>query len=103
MTILLCCGGGFSTSIVVSKMKEEAAKQGKNYTIYATAVDDAINEMDHVDVILLGPHMKYMLAQVQKDAAEKHVAVGVIDVKDYGRANGPNVLKQAESLVNGGN
>lgn len=101
MTILLCCGGGFSTSIVVSKMKEEAKKQGKQYTIYATAVDDAMNEMDHVDVILLGPHMKYMLNEVRKQADEKNIPVDVIDIKDYGRANGANVLKQAEALVKG--
>ena len=35
MNILLCCSGGFSTSLVVSKMKEAAKQKGVDCRIWA--------------------------------------------------------------------
>lgn len=102
MNILLCCGGGFSTSLVVSKMQEEALKQQKEYTIWATNVDAVSDHVANVDVILLGPHMKFMLNKIQELAKTYHVPVDMIAQQDYGRCNGPAVLAQAERLVQEG-
>lgn len=102
MNILLCCGGGFSTSLVVSKMQEEALKQKKEYTIWATNVDSVNDHITNVDVILLGPHMKFMLGNVKELAETYHVPVDIISQQDYGRCNGPAVLAQAERLVKEG-
>lgn len=55
--ILLSCAGGFSTSLLVNKMKEAAKAEGKEYEIKAVAatqVEDII-EKDAPDCILIGP------------------------------------------------
>lgn len=60
--ILLSCAGGFSTSLLVNKMKEAAKAEGKEYEIKAVAaaqVEDII-EKDAPDCILIGPQIKYM-------------------------------------------
>ena len=51
--ILLSCAGGFSTSLLVNKMKEAAKAEGKEYKIKAVAaaqVEDII-EKDAPDCI----------------------------------------------------
>lgn len=101
MNILLCCNGGFSTSLVVSKMQEAATKLGENHTIWAVNVDAVSEHIANVDVILLGPHMKFMLEPVEEIASKYHVPVGIIAQQDYGRCNGENVLTLAKSLKAG--
>ena len=61
--ILLSCAGGFSTSLLVNKMKEEANKSNKNYQIKAVSADLISNlvEKDMPDCILLGPQIRYMV------------------------------------------
>lgn len=102
MNIVLCCGNGFSTSIVVSKMQEAAKKQGKSYTIWAIPADALKKDVKKADVVLIGPHMTYRKSEIEKIVQPLGKPMDVISALDYGTANGENVLKQAENLVNGG-
>lgn len=99
--ILLSCAGGFSTSLLVNKMKEAAKTEGKKYEIKAVAaaqVEDII-EKDAPDCILIGPQIKYMEDQL-KSAANKHnIPLEAIGMQDYGTMNGKNVIAQAERLL----
>ncbi|TCP21179.1 PTS system cellobiose-specific IIB component [Scopulibacillus darangshiensis] len=98
MNILLCCAAGMSTSMVVKKMQEAAQKQGKDYSIKAVDVETAKNELSNVDVLLIGPQVKYLLTPMQEAASVHHVPVAVINMVDYGMCNGEAVLKHAEEL-----
>lgn len=99
MNILLCCDGGFSTSIVVAKMQEEAKKQGKDYEIWAINIGSIKDHIRKADVVLLGPHMVHK-TNYAKDAADPlGVPVGIINGTDYSFGYGANVIKQAEELV----
>ena len=42
--ILLVCSAGMSTSLLVQKMKKVAESQGKKYEIWATPVDDIVDD-----------------------------------------------------------
>lgn len=99
--ILLSCAGGFSTSLLVNKMKEAAKSEGKEYEIKAVSaaqVEDII-EQDAPDCILIGPQIKYMEDQL-KSAANKHnIPLEAIGMQDYGTMNGKNVIAQAERLL----
>ncbi len=92
--ILLSCAGGFSTSLLVNKMKEAAKAEGKEYEIKAVAaaqVEDII-EKDAPDCILMGTQIKYMEDQL-KAAANKHdIPLEAIGMRDYGTRNGKNVI-----------
>jgi len=80
--IMLCCSSGMSTSLLVKKMKEEADKQ-----------------MPHYQVVLLGPQVKYMQAELQQRAAAHGVPVETINMMDYGMQRGDKVLDHALSLI----
>ncbi len=96
--IMLACSAGMSTSLLVTKMQKTADETGADVEIFATAVADALNklESEHPDVLMLGPQVKYMLADFEKQAA---CPVAVIDMRDYGLMNGAKVLQEALAIA----
>ena len=100
MNIMLACNAGMSTSLVVSKMEQAAAEQGKDYKIWAVEQDAIEDELGNFDVLLLGPQIRYLEANIKKVVGDA-APVGVIDPMAYGTCNGAAVLAQAESLVAG--
>lgn len=96
--ILLVCSAGMSTSMLVKKMQETADKENKDYEIEALALSEAESRIDEVDVILLGPQVRFQKAQVEKIADGK-VPIDVIGMQQYGMMDGEGVLKQAENLM----
>ncbi|MEB6641189.1 PTS sugar transporter subunit IIB [Aeromonas caviae] len=97
--IMLCCSSGMSTSLLVKKMKEEAAKRGLKAEINAFGASEFDNQMPHYQVVLLGPQVKYMQAELAGRAAPHGVPVATIDMIDYGMQRGDKVLDHALSLI----
>jgi PTS system cellobiose-specific IIB component len=95
--ILLVCAGGFSTSMLVEKMKETAASTGQAVVIDACA-QNALEANLPADVILLGPQMGHAEDGIKAKLGSK-VPVAVIDMMDYGMMDGEKVLKSANKLM----
>lgn len=89
--IVLVCAGGFSTSMLVTRMKESMDKKEMDYEILATGEDDVDNHPDS-DLFLLGPQIGHQLEFFQKKFS---VPVHIIDSMDYGTMDGTSVLKKA--------
>ncbi|MGC9402270.1 PTS sugar transporter subunit IIB [Vibrio genomosp. F10] len=97
--ILLCCSAGMSTSMLVRKMEQAAAKRGIECEIEALAVN-AFNEViADYDVCLLGPQVRFQLEELSKIAAEHGKNIAAISPQDYGMMKGDEVLDQALSLI----
>lgn len=58
MNILLCCAGGMSTSLLVTKMEKAATEQGFPCRIQAVSAGSVKRHMDEADVLLLGPQVR---------------------------------------------
>ncbi|KAE9531810.1 PTS sugar transporter subunit IIB [Ursidibacter arcticus] len=101
-TILLACAAGMSTSLLVTKMKEAAEKQGLEAKIYAVSVSEVDKELEEnrIDVVLLGPQVRYEEAAMREKLAPHSIPVAVINMQDYGMMNGAKVLESALSLLN---
>ncbi|KGX86859.1 PTS sugar transporter subunit IIB [Pontibacillus litoralis] len=99
MKIALVCSAGMSTSMLVQKMREAAAAQGLEAHIDAYAQADLKNHMEDVDVILVGPQVRYLKGQIAKKAEPYNTPVEVIDQMAYGTMNGEKVLAQAVALT----
>ncbi len=98
--ILLCCAAGMSTSLLVSKMEQAAKEQNIESKIWAVSIEDLSNNLKlAVNVVLLGPQIRYKLNEVKKICDEKNIPVEVINMIDYGSMNGKNVLKFAFDLI----
>ncbi len=96
--ILLTCAGGFSTSMLVEKMKETAKKQQLEVIIDACG-EGALEKNLPADVILIGPQMSHAESKIKGKVGES-VPVAVIDMMDYGTMNGEKVLNTALKLLN---
>lgn len=97
--ILLACSSGMSTSLLVTKMKNEAEARGIDTEIWAVAQDKARTEMEKADVLLIGPQMRFMKKKLSKAAEEAGIAIDVIDPVAYGRIDGEAVLNKALELI----
>lgn len=99
MNILLVCSAGMSTSMLVSKMREAAESKGVTCQIDAVSASHLQDYLEKTDVILIGPQVRYMQAQVTKQAEPHGIKVDLINQMDYGMMKGENVLNQAMNLA----
>ena len=97
--ILLVCSAGMSTSLLVTKMEEAAKNRGLDCTIKAVAEAEVKNNMDNIDVLLIGPQVRFLLSKFKDILGPKGVPVEVINMVDYGTMNGEKVLNKACELM----
>ncbi|PIJ43645.1 PTS sugar transporter subunit IIB [Tatumella sp. OPLPL6] len=95
--IYLFCSAGMSTSLLVTKMREQANKYEVPVTIEAFPETLLAEKGEQADVILLGPQISYMLPEFI--AAFPIKPIEVIDSTLYGKVDGLGVLKVAIGLI----
>jgi PTS system cellobiose-specific IIB component len=92
MKILLVCSAGMSTSLMVNKMKKVAEDNKLEAEILAVAEANAQPHFDSIDILLLGPQVKY-LEDKMRTAAAGRFPVMTINTQKYGMMDGLGVLK----------
>ncbi len=97
--IMLCCSAGMSTSLLMKKMIAEAEQRGLPVEINAYGVAEFAEQVGHYQVVLLGPQVKYMQQDLQKQADKYGIRVEPINMMDYGMQKGAAVLDFALSLI----
>jgi len=99
--IMLVCAAGMSTSLMVSKMEKAAQDQGLDAHIFAVPVPEAKEYLQNnaVDVLLLGPQVRYLKNEFSADLSARGIPVEVIPITDYGMMKGDKVLALAVSLM----
>ena len=96
-TIILFCGAGMSTSLLVNKMKEAAAAQGKDYEIHAHALSEESLYAPTADVIMIGPQVRFELANMRKRTPDRKITD--IPMRMYGTMDGKATLALAEKIM----
>lgn len=100
-TIMLVCAAGMSTSMLVTKMQNAAKEKGLDAEIFAVAASEADKNLasQKIDVVLLGPQVRFMAKQFHEKLEPLNIPVEVINMADYGMMNGAKVLEQALQLM----
>ncbi len=100
-TIMLVCNAGMSTNVLVTKMLKEATIKGLDINIFAVSKAEADSYLDSekIDVLLLGPQVRFLKPDFEKKLQPKHVPVSIINMSDYGMMNGKNILNDALALI----
>lgn len=101
-TIMLVCSAGMSTSLLVTKMQQAATDKGVDAEIFAVSTSEAPDQAakKEIDVVLLGPQVRFMKKQFEETFGPQGIPVEVINMSDYGMMNGENVLNSAIELMN---
>lgn len=95
MKVCLFCSGGFSTSLLASKMKESYAKRGMNdVEVEAYDFGSLDSVIDETDVVLLGPQIGWAKSQVEEDYPGKNVIL--MTIKEFGSMNGDLIVDRIE-------
>jgi PTS system cellobiose-specific IIB component len=96
--ILLICGSGASSGFMAAAIRKAAKKRKVSVTVKAASesqLDERINEIDY---LLIGPHLSYMLNEIEGQMKEKNVKAAVIPQSIYGTLNGDQALDLILSL-----
>ena len=97
--ILLVCSAGMSTSLLVTKMQAAAKDLGVECSINSVGEAELKRHENEIDVLLLGPQVRFLLKKMKTKFDPKGIPVEVINTVDYGTMNGAKVLKQALDLM----
>lgn len=100
-TIMLVCAAGMSASMLVTKMQNAAKEKGLDAEIFAVAASEADKKLasQTINVVLLGPQVRFMAKQFQEKLEPLKIPVEVINMADYGMMNGAKVLEQAVQMM----
>ena len=95
--ILLVCGAGMSTSLLVKRIKEADIEH--HYQVRSCDIVSAKIEILDNDIFLLAPHISYMKDEFQPLCEASHIPFMIIDPLDYTKMNGDAVLKKVELIL----
>ena len=96
--ILLVCSAGMSTSLLVNKMKDAAKSSGEEVEINALAIAECSSVINDVDIVLLGPQVRFQKTQVEK-LTNGSIPVEVIDMRQYGIMDGKGILESTLAKI----
>jgi PTS system cellobiose-specific IIB component len=80
-------------------MKDAAKEKGIEADIFSMPISDIGPVIDEVDIILLGPQVRYQKQNVE-NLVNGRVPVETIDMQAYGTMDGKAVLNRALELIN---
>lgn len=95
--IVLLCNMGMSTSLMVNKMRTEAARQGYDCDISAYALGQAEEIIPAADILLMGPQIAFELDRLKGSYPDKKIEA--INMMDYGRMDGAKVLNHVKEVL----
>lgn len=98
--IMLACAVGFSSSMLVERMKAHANEEQMDVFIDAVSEESINKIIDQVDILLLGPQVNHMEEFLQEKYKNRSVKISVIDSMDYGLMDGKKVLEEALKIKN---
>lgn len=93
MRILLACGAGLSTSILMKKIEKYCADKGEDLTV---PVNDVEGYQKDYDCVLVGPQVSYRVEELKKILT---IPVEGIPSLDYAIGNAENVMKLAYKIT----
>ncbi len=93
--IVLFCGAGMSSNLLVLKIRDAAKDVGYACNVEAFASTNAEYAKD-ADIVLIGPQIRFNLKNLQK---QLNCPIAVINDSAYGSMNGAMVLAQARKIL----
>jgi PTS system cellobiose-specific IIB component len=90
--ILLVCGSGASSGFMAGNLRKAVKARGIEMEVMARSDSEVEEYLDSIDMILVGPHLEYLLKDLSSIAKEKGVSVHIIKQQIYGSLDGNKLL-----------
>ncbi|WRS30545.1 PTS sugar transporter subunit IIB [Actinomycetaceae bacterium MB13-C1-2] len=100
INIFICCGAGASSGFIAQKARQAAKARGwENVEVIARSEAELDENLPNADVVLLGPHLEYMIDDARRRAAAHEVRVALIPQSLYGTMDGAGILDLAADVL----
>lgn len=97
--IMLVCGGGASSGFLAQSMRKAAKKEGLSYEIFAKSETDIDNFKTDIDILLIGPHLRFLENEIQEKLTGLTVKMAVIDNAIYGTLDGKKAIEKVQEML----
>lgn len=89
--ILLVCGTGASSGFMARNIRQAVKARGLNYDVKARSDSVLEDYIEDISLLLVGPHLDYMLSDLEEIAKPYNVPVRIIPKEAYGSLDGEAV------------
>ena len=92
LNVLLVCGSGASSGFMATNMRRAAAARGVDMDIKARSESEIENYVDEIDALMVGPHLAYILDEVEEYIGDNDVKVILMKPEYYSTLDGNKAL-----------
>ncbi|WP_298130868.1 PTS sugar transporter subunit IIB [Micropruina sp.] len=86
--VLLVCGSGASSGFMAANIRKAAAARGLNLSVTARSESEIENYVDEIDVLMVGPHLAYIVDEVDDYVGDRPIAVILMSPDYYSTLDG---------------
>jgi len=101
--ILICCGGGFSSSAMAAHVRKQIETEGfsDKLSIDFSPMGLAHELVDDFDVIMACPHLRYLLEEYNRKRIHDRIPIYVLPPMMYGSMIVCEVYQDALDIIEG--
>ena len=92
LNVLLVCGSGASSGFMATNMRRAAVARGVDMDIKARSESEIENYVDEIDALMVGPHLAYILDEVEEYIGDNDVNVILMKPEYYSTLDGDKAL-----------
>ncbi|AKP67434.1 PTS sugar transporter subunit IIB [Companilactobacillus ginsenosidimutans] len=93
--VLLTCGAGASSGFMAAAGRKAVKQMEADLNISAKSEAEVENYLPDIDLLLVAPHLKYKLEEVEEIAQANNVKCAVIPQQIYGMLDGKGLVNLA--------
>lgn len=101
-SVLIICGAGASSGFLGAAARKAAKKQKEDISFKAKSETEVKDYLNETDLLLVAPHLKYMIDDVKTECESLGVKYGIIPQKVYGSLDGKGLIKVAKEHLESG-
>ena len=92
LNVLLVCGSGARSGFMATNMRRAAGARGVDMDIKARSESEIENYVDEIDALMVGPHLAYILDEVEEYIGDNDVKVILMKPEYYSTLDGNKAL-----------
>lgn len=92
LRVLLVCGSGASSGFMAANIRKAAAGRNLEIDVKARGESEIENYVDEIDALMVGPHLAYILEEVNEYVGDYPVKVILMKPEYYSTLNGDKAL-----------
>lgn len=92
LNVLLVCGSGASSGFMATNMRRAAVARGIEADIKARSESEIENYVEEIDVLMVGPHLAYILDEVDEYIGDNDVKVILMKPEYYSTLDGDKAI-----------